>query len=1126
MDIANLVIRVTNDGLTAAQRELRRLRDEVSRNVDANAKMKQGLDDLSKWAAIGLGALGGTMAVATKKAMSFETAMAEVNKTVDFAASDGLANLKNQLLDLSKVIPLTFEELAAVAASGGQLGIAEKDLASFTETVSKMAIAFDMSADEAGDAMAKLANVFEIPISEIDKLGDAINTLSNNSPAKASEIVNAMSRVGGLAKQFGLTEDATAALTSTFIALGKPAEIAASAVNSMLITFSTLDMASKSQLIGFEKLGVNIDEFAQRVKVDGKAAIYEFLEAVNKLPQEDRIGVIAPIIGREFGDDVAALAGSMGLLDKQMALVGETADSTKIYIGSMETEFQKMAATSENATTLFKNRTDALTATLGEAFLPVVNDLLLQIAPFIDKLTVWAQANPELIRQITLITASVLSSIVGIKLFADGVAMAVTTIDNLKTAFGLIKTSLTILSGGFALPLLAIAALIAAGVLLYQNWDLVKEKASELNEWVKSKFGSLPEPLQQAGRDIAEVFKFIWDAGREYLTLMGELYSGTFESFATIATGAFQIVWTVIKASFSGIVNIISGSLQVVATLFSGGFALIKNTVTMVLDVIKAVISGDFKAIPGIIGNGLKGALTIVGNMMSQILDIIKNYGKRLYSIGRDFIQGFINGIKSIGSGVASAATTMVGNAIAAVKKRQDSASPSKVTTKLGGDFSQGMANGIKKGAKVVKTEAQRMAEGAIKSIKDGIAGLKKELALFGNDSKLAAFNYDVSVGTFNGASSQDINQTRSLLSQIEAVKAEADAKTKLAAANKSVQDSIDGLVKQQALFGNSSSLASLMYDIEHTDKYKDATKELTDNLIEQTRALEQLGMTAKATAAIQARFAQFGKDKEAASTNLQSMLSGIEAASPLGKIEAEYAARNTIIEKYEQTHTDMVNVANEARLASDQAYMDAKRDLMLDQGEAIFGNLAGLSKAFLGEQSGMYKALFAIEKGYTLAKVLLKNKEAIAEAWASAPFPANLAAVATTVAGTAGLASAVSGIMPGFKTGGYTGNMGASQVAGVVHGQEYVFDAQSTKRIGVDNLNAMRSGKAPVESGGNTTMNVNVTYNSTGDTGQDKAEMTRHITKVVKDSWTRLQNPNSHESKMVKTSVKAPRNR
>src|SRR5690606_37004612 len=48
-----------------------------------------------------------------------------------------------------------------------------------------------------------------------------------------------------------------------------------------------------------------------------------------------------------------------------------------------------------------------------------------------------------------------------------------------------------------------------------------------------------------------------------------------------------------------------------------------------------------------------------------------------------------------------------------------------------------------------------------------------------------------------------------------------------------------------------------------------------------------------------------------------------------------------------------------------------------------------------------------------------------------------------------------------GFQSGGYTGNVGTNQVAGVVHGREYVFDAASTARIGVDNLEALRLGRA-----------------------------------------------------------------
>ena len=92
-------------------------------------------------------------------------------------------------------------ELAKITASGGQLGVARKDLPKFTETIAKMSVAFDMAADQAGDSMAKLANVYQIPIDQIGKLGDAVNHLSNSSPAKAGDIINTLGRVGGVAKE-------------------------------------------------------------------------------------------------------------------------------------------------------------------------------------------------------------------------------------------------------------------------------------------------------------------------------------------------------------------------------------------------------------------------------------------------------------------------------------------------------------------------------------------------------------------------------------------------------------------------------------------------------------------------------------------------------------------------------------------------------------------------------------------------------------------------------------------------------------------------------------------------------------------------------------------------------------
>lgn len=105
-------------------------------------------------------ALGAALGAPIKAAIDFESAMSDVRKVVNFDTPDGLQKLGETLKIMSREIPLSAAGLAQIAASDGQLGIAAKDLAAFTNIVAKMATAFDMSAEEAGDSMAKPAIFF------------------------------------------------------------------------------------------------------------------------------------------------------------------------------------------------------------------------------------------------------------------------------------------------------------------------------------------------------------------------------------------------------------------------------------------------------------------------------------------------------------------------------------------------------------------------------------------------------------------------------------------------------------------------------------------------------------------------------------------------------------------------------------------------------------------------------------------------------------------------------------------------------------------------------------------------------------------------------------------------------
>ena len=495
--------------VTRAIEETQRAQERLNRSVErgrriGEAQSQAGSNLASSTAQ--LAAFGIPVAASVKAAMDFESAMAEVGKTVEFTAGNSLPKLGEELKQLSLQIPLSANELAAIAASGGQLGVADKDLIGFTTTVAKMGVAFDMSADQAGDAMAKLSNVMQIPIKEIDRIGDMINTISNNSPAKAREMVAALSQVGSSVKSAGYSEQFSVGLTGALIAQGREASVTANAIESMITTFSTLDMATKRQIVGFNKLGINHNEFATKFKKDGQAATQEFFDLVNKLPTEERTGVVSSIIGLNYSGDILSVANNTELLGKNIELLGTNADGTGKYLGSMNKEFDSISSTKANEVQLFKNNFNVLAITLGDALLPALSDAITAITPLIQSFASWAKQNPELIASTVKIVGGLLLAKVAFWGVSFAVLSVIRPIASLVTTFNRLRAGITVLRnmailgqlspilmklggalrfvGGvlraiglaaMANPLfIAIGLLAVAAYLIYRNWAPIK----------------------------------------------------------------------------------------------------------------------------------------------------------------------------------------------------------------------------------------------------------------------------------------------------------------------------------------------------------------------------------------------------------------------------------------------------------------------------------------------------------------------------------------------------------------------------------------------------------------------------------------------------------------------------
>lgn len=90
----------------------------------------------------------------------------------------------------------------------------------------------------------------------------------------------------------------------------------------------------------------------------------------------------------------------------------------------------------------------------------------------------------------------------------------------------------------------------------------------------------------------------------------------------------------------------------------------------------------------------------------------------------------------------------------------------------------------------------------------------------------------------------------------------------------------------------------------------------------------------------------------------------------------------------------------------------DARRNVMLTAAEQGFGAVADIMRRSTDEQSGIYRAAFAVSKAFSVAKAALAAKDAVSSALTSGlPFPANIAAMATAAAAVANLVSEVSAV-------------------------------------------------------------------------------------------------------------------
>ncbi|EDK8143702.1 phage tail tape measure protein [Salmonella enterica] len=537
-----------NRQLAEQQRRLDAVNQAQARYSRAKETGEKMMSGGMKTAAVGAATLA-PVAAAVKSYSSLEDAMKGVAKQVNGLRDDSgnrtpqYEEMQRAIMDASEKLPMAngAVDYAALVEGGARMGVANSDdpwkkqkadLLAFASMAAKASVAFELPADQLSESLGKIAGLYKIPTQNIEQLGDAINYLDDNAKSKGSDIIDVLQRVGGLASQLDYKQ--AAALGSTFLTLGTPAEVAASATNAMVRELSIATVQGKNFMQGLDALGLSAEKVQKSMSVDAMGTIISVLEASKKLAPDQQVANLTQIFGKEFGDDAQKLANNLPELRRQIELTQGAAAK-----GSMNRESDINKASLSAQWQLTKTGAVNAFSSAGETLRDPLMDIMLTVSKVVGSVRRWVEANPALVGSIMKVTAAIgaLLVVVGGLMLSIGAVLG---------PMALVRLSFTTLAGEGGI------ARLTGGVM----------RLGGAFQWLA---GSPMQALLSAGRMVFGPL----------ITLLAGISAPVWGLIALFAAAAVAVIkfWQPIKAFFSGFFTGLMAGLQPITQAFNAVFA-------------------------------------------------------------------------------------------------------------------------------------------------------------------------------------------------------------------------------------------------------------------------------------------------------------------------------------------------------------------------------------------------------------------------------------------------------------------------------------------------------------------------------------------------------------------------
>lgn len=574
---------------------------------------------------------------AIKTASDFEAGMSKVS-ALSGATGDDLKMLEDKAREMGASTKYSATESAEALSYMALAGWDAEQMAAGLEPSLKLAGAAGMDLALATDIVTDTMSMFGMEASEATKMTDMLAYAQANSNTDVQQLGEALKYCGASANAMGYDLADTTALLGTFADQGLKGSSAGTTLNAM---FRDMKKNAKDGAIAIGDTNVAIVDANGNYR-DMTDILADVEKATEGMTQAERDMALSSIWGTE------ALKGVNMAFEAGVPKIREFEEGIRSSDGAASEMYDTMQNNLQGAIDNMKSAFEGLLITIGQRLIPIFQSLVEGIT---NVFTWFNNLNPAI--QNVIIGVGGFLAILGPLLLIVGnviifIVKLSTSISALVTFFGaggagagILSAAIGALSGPIGIAMAAITALIAVGVLLYNNWDTIKAKCSEV-------WNSIKETVTTVWNNIKTSTLGIWNNITNTL-------SSAWNSIKTVATTVWNTIKSVIQTVWNAIKSIVTVGANAVKSVVTTSFNAVKSVVATIWNSIKTVIQTAWNGIKSVVSTGVNAVKSVITSVWSGLQEILI----APFRAAQNVISGILSGISSAISKVTSAISSV-----------------------------------------------------------------------------------------------------------------------------------------------------------------------------------------------------------------------------------------------------------------------------------------------------------------------------------------------------------------------------------------------------------------------------------------------------------------------------------